>query len=265
MQLSTRRWGSNSTKAVVCIHGLTQQSEVFDQLGRKLAGLGMHVVAVDLRGHGKSAHDPPWTTQTHVDDMLETLDSMGITQAVFVGHSYGGRVAALSALTDPGRTTGVVLLETPHRLDAERALRTIEIERLDWSFATVDGVLEAVMANELMVKAPRDIVSRFVRHNVVSGPDGRVRLAFSRGAVVVAWNEMALPPVPIAPVPTLLVTAERSLTPCDEGNRAYRSILGQMLTEVKVPNGHNVLWESPNESTEAIVQFLETADMEGEQ
>jgi hypothetical protein len=35
--------------------------------------------------------------------------------------------------------------------------------------------------------------------------------------------------------------------------------LGDLLTTVTVPNGHNVLWESPAETIEAIEQFLDAS------
>jgi hypothetical protein len=36
----------------------------------------------------------------------------------------------------------------------------------------------------------------------------------------------------------------------------YRDALGDLLTEVTVPNGHNVLWESPAETLSAVGRFL---------
>jgi hypothetical protein len=56
-------------------------------------------------------------------------------------------------------------------------------------------------------------------------------------------------------VRTLIVWAAASLHDPDLEPR-YRDRLGEMLTVAKVPNGHNVLWESPLETAAAIERFL---------
>ncbi len=256
MILKTRQWGPERVDQVVCIHGLAQHSGVFDGLGQRLASHGYSVLGVDLRGHGGSSSEPPLNTDTHVRDVVETLDNAGVEQSLLVGHSYGGRVASTLAAEETQRTKGLALLDVPGSVSPARALRAIEIERLDWSFATVDGVIEAVLSSDLMAAPPRDVVATFVREDARKGPDGRFRLGFSPGAVVVAWSEMTLPPPPIAVIPTLLVRAAKPLPDTSERDSRYRESLGDLQTQVEVPNGHNVLWESPAETEAAIEAFI---------
>jgi lipase len=252
MLLKTRQWGPDSSDRIACIHGLTQHGGVFDALGQHLASRGHSVIAVDLRGHGGSGAEPPWNTETHARDVIETLDNAGVERVLWVGHSYGGRVAATLAATETERTGALALLETPLRVAPDRALRAIEIERLDWSFATVDGAIEAMLASELMPAAPRDIVEAFVKGDVRRGPDGRFRFGFSPGAAVVAWSEMTLPAPPIAQTPTLLVCAAKPLADTSERDQRYKEALGDLQVRVEVPNGHNVLWEAPAETLSAV-------------
>jgi lipase len=260
MLLNTRQWGPDGPTRVVCLHGLTQHAAVFDTLGQHLAAQGHSVLGVDLRGHGSSPSEPPWNTETHVQDVLETVAEAGVEEAVWIGHSFGGRVAATLAAAEPERTRGLALLETPPRVAPDRALRAIEIERLDWSFATVDGAIQAMLASKLMAAPPRDVVEAFVKDDVRRGPDGRFRFRFSPGAVVVAWNEMTLPPPPIAPTPTLLLSAAKPLADTEARDSHYREALEErLLASVQVPNGHNVLWEAPAETAAAIDDLLATA------
>jgi pimeloyl-ACP methyl ester carboxylesterase len=256
MLLKTRQWGPDKPKRIVCIHGLTQHAGVFDQLGRRLAARGHSVIGVDLRGHGGSKIEPPWNTDTHVRDVIETMDDAGVREALWIGHSFGGRIAATLAAANPELTCAVALLECPDRIPPDRALRAVEIERLDWSFATVDGAVEAMMASELMVAAPREVVTAFVKDDVRTGPDGRFRFRFSPGAAVVAWSEMTLEPPPIAEIPTLLVLAAKPLMDTGKRDQEYEKRLGELQTQVEVPNGHNVLWESPVETLGAIEEFV---------
>ncbi len=259
MLLKTRKWGPDKPTRIVCIHGLSHHAGIFDELGERLAAQGHSVIGVDLRGHGGSGSEPPWNTATHAQDVIETLDEEGVERALWIGHSFGGRIAALLAAGDAARTVGVALLETPMQVAPERALRTIEIERLDWSFATVDGAIEAMLSSDLMVAPPRDVVEAFVRDDIRRGPDGRFRFRVSPGAVVVAWSEMTLPPPPIARTPTLLVSAEKPLADTSDRDRLYREALGERQVQVVVPNGHNVLWEAPSETAVAIEEFIGSA------
>ena len=259
MVLKTRRWGSADTKGVVCIHGVAQHGGVFEELGGHLAALGHSVLAVDLRGHGGSDREPPWNVATHVADLLETLDAEGIERAALLGHSFGGLLAAAVAADSPERISSLALLDPGVEVPPARALRSAEIERLDWSFATVDGAVNALLSNEAIVASPREVVAAFAEKDLQKGPDGRFRFSFCPSTVVTAWSEMTLQAPPIARVPTLLAIAEVPLYDSSRQQQRYEEELGNLLTKVVVPNGHNVLWESPQETLGAVERFLEPA------
>ena len=259
MKLNTSRWGPADSSAIVCIHGVAQHGRVFADLGRRLAASGHSVVAVDLRGHGESGHEPPWNLDTHVADVAETIEALGIEQPTWVGHSFGGSVAAGLAARDPGSTQGVALLDPGLGVPPARALSSAESERRDGSVGTADGARNGLLSNVAIVASPREVVAAYVNDDVSKGPDGRFRFSFCPSAVVTAWSEMTLPPPPIAPVPTLFVVAEKPLFDGSRQQQRYEDELGELLTKVSVPNGHNVLWESPGETLDAIERFLEPA------
>lgn len=256
MLLKTRRWGEPGPTAVVCVHGVAQRGGVFAELGERLAAAGHSVLAVDLRGHGESGREPPWSVDTHVADLLETLDANGVERMSWVGHSFGGRLAAAVVVRAEDRTDRLALLDPGLEVPVDRALRGAEIDRLDWSFATVDGAVNALLSNDSVVAAPREVVAAYVRDDVRKGPDGRLRFSHSPAAAVVAWSEMALPPPPIARVPTLALLAGAPLYDVGAQVARYEEELGSLLTAVTVPNGHNVLWESPAETIAAVERFL---------
>lgn len=257
MLLNTHSWGTPTPDRVICIHGIGVHGGIFHELGERLAELGRSVLAVDLRGHGGSEREPPWRVDTHVSDVLETLDAEGVEKVTWIGHSFGGLVAAALAARSPQRTAQVVLLDPGLSVPPDRALRSAEIERLDWSFATVDGAVNAMLSSDTIVAAPAEIVAAFVKDDVKRGPDERYRFSYCPSAVVTAWSEMTLPPPPVARVPTLLLGAETSLFDGSSQRRRYEEELGELLTTAVVPNGHNVLWESPEETIAAVVRHLE--------
>jgi lipase len=254
--LHTRSWGSGDAGAVVCVHGIAQHGGIFETLGRGLAEQGYQVVAVDLRGHGSSDREPPWDTETHLDDLVATVDSLGVAAATWVGHSFGGRLAAVLADRDPQRVGRLVLLDPGFSVPPAHALKSAEVDRLDWSFATVDGAVNALLSSDTVVAAPRETVAAFAADYLRRGSDGRLRFDYSPAAAVVAWSEVTRPSPPIAPIPTLLVRPVASAIHSRPEDRRYRDALGSLLTMAAVPHGHNVLWESPLETAAAISGFL---------
>jgi lipase len=257
MVLNTRRWGFQKNEAVVCIHGAAQHGGIYEPLARRLTARDHFVVATDLRGHGGSPPDPPWNTETHAHDVLATMDELGIERATLVGHSFGALVAAVIAGSAEERVQRLVLLDPGIELPADQALRYVEIDRLDWSFSTPEGALNALLSSDRIVAAPRETVAAFVKDDVERGPDGLYRFSYSPGTAVVIWSEVARPAPPIAQVPTLVVRGVSSFIDGRAQDRRYRDELGSLLTIKAVPNGHNVLWEASKETESAIEEFLD--------
>ena len=65
------------------------------------------VVAVDLRGFGETPN--PSAPFSHVEDLCDVLDELGIESAAVVGGSLGGRVSLELALAHPERVSALVL------------------------------------------------------------------------------------------------------------------------------------------------------------
>jgi lipase len=256
VRLNFRRWGSGDVGSVICVHGLTQHGGIFEQLGRRLGEDGHPVASVDLRGHGSSGREPPWNTESHVGDLLETADGLGIERAIWIGHSFGGRMIAALAAAAPERVEALVLLDPGFEVPPAYALESAEVERLDWSFASVEGAVNALLSSDSVIAAPKEVVTAYAESDLKRGADGRLRFGFSPSAAVVAWNELTLPAPEIAQVPTLLLRPVTSAVHNRGDDRRYRGALGSLLTMAAVPNGHNVLWESPRETEAAIVDFL---------
>jgi len=72
------------------------------------------VIALDLRGHGRSDKPPgEYRMATLQADLVNVLDTLGVNQKiVLVGHSFGGAVAAEFAVAYPERVERLVLLAT---------------------------------------------------------------------------------------------------------------------------------------------------------
>lgn len=98
--------------AVVFIHGLAASTYSWRHQLEPVLQDGYRVVAFDNRGFGFSDHpDSGYANADYAHLVVALLDSLGIGDAVLVGHSMGGAIAAEVALTAPDRVRGLVLID----------------------------------------------------------------------------------------------------------------------------------------------------------
>ena len=107
MRLHVHEWGDPTAPTVVCLHGVMAHGARFRKLAEERLAERFHVLAPDLRGHGRSGWDEPWTLEAHVDDLLET----GGGPAAWIGHSFGGRLAHELAARRPELVERAALLD----------------------------------------------------------------------------------------------------------------------------------------------------------
>lgn len=97
---------------VICIHGLTRNSADFGALAPEIAATGRRVLAVDVRGRGRSqyAGDPmTYRPDVYAKDILALLEQTGIAKAVFVGTSMGGLITMTLAGAHAKKIAGAVI------------------------------------------------------------------------------------------------------------------------------------------------------------
>ena len=112
---------------VVLIHGITGSLAMwYMNIGPALAK-EYRVTMYDLRGHGYTDAPPTgYTTADMAEDLHGLLDEIGIAQAHFLGHSYGGAVALHLGALYPERVKGLILADSG--VPALLSLRTLK----DW-------------------------------------------------------------------------------------------------------------------------------------
>jgi len=113
--IATYEWGDPDAPTVVAVHGFASSAIAnWHVTGwtRDLTRAGLHVIALDQRGHGasdKPHHPGDYTMELLVADLLGVVDTYLIDDFALLGYSLGARVGWHAALDLPDRLTRAVL------------------------------------------------------------------------------------------------------------------------------------------------------------
>ena len=105
---------AGSGEPALLLHGITLGAVHWAPL---MAGLpSLRCIAVDMPGHGKSSgvdYTGVDLRRWHTAMLEHCLDTLGMSSAHLIGHSYGGMFALWLALDAPGRVRSVTSIGTP--------------------------------------------------------------------------------------------------------------------------------------------------------
>ncbi|XP_070271671.1 bifunctional epoxide hydrolase 2 isoform X2 [Myotis yumanensis] len=105
-----------SGPAVCLCHGFPESWFSWRYQIPALVQAGFRVLAMDMKGYGDSSAPDEieeYSLEILCKDMVTFLDKLGILQAVFIGHDWGGMLVWSMALFYPERVRAVASLNTP--------------------------------------------------------------------------------------------------------------------------------------------------------
>jgi pimeloyl-ACP methyl ester carboxylesterase len=182
-RLATFRLGAQHPEAplVLAIHGITSSSRTWLAIAREL-GDRAALVAVDLRGRGRSNElPPPFGLDAHVRDMIAVLDHLGLERATVAGHSLGAYVAARLATAHPDRVERLVLVDggltipESEGVDKEKFIEEFlgaTLARLEMTFPDLDAYVAWWREHPAFADtdvAPADL-EQYAAHDLVGDP-----------------------------------------------------------------------------------------------
>ncbi|MCU1452978.1 MAG: putative hydrolase or acyltransferase of alpha/beta superfamily [Acidimicrobiales bacterium] len=151
---------------IVLVHGFTAEGVLYAQTLSRLVSAGYKVVAIDTAGHGSTQGLPTGgaTLSAYSRLLGRVVDELGIRQAVFAGHSMGGRIVTELCASDPSRALAVILLDA---IVGEPWDRLVNLSRFNpLVLAGIGAILLAdSVSTAPMLKDPRQAVKlgRLVR------------------------------------------------------------------------------------------------------
>lgn len=129
---------------VVFANSLGTDLRLWDKVIALLPQEGLRLIRFDKRGHGlSSCPPPPYTMQGLSDDTEQLLNTIGISNCVFVGLSIGGMIGQLLASRRPDLIRGMVLSNTAAKMGTPEMWQDrIDRIRQDGIDAMADAILE---------------------------------------------------------------------------------------------------------------------------
>ncbi len=243
-------------RAVVFLHGMTGSTQDWASQMSLLSPKYM-VVALDHRGHGKSAapsKPEEYYIPILVDDVFDLLRMLNIKKCCLVGHSLSGHVALQFALEHQNMLAALVLVGTSSEAfttNAESAKlrqRVAEVARSQG----MEAAFEYDAANnpqriEMFQKKPEQ---REVRRRKIMMTSLEGYLYMGGGT-----REPLTPRLSEIRVPTLICRGEEDMIPAKAAQVLKDGIAGSELVTVKGA-GHSPHEEAPDVFNEALLKFL---------
>jgi len=220
------------------------------------------VVALDLRGHGRSEWADTYTASAMADDVVAAIESLHLAPSHLVGHSMGGMVALLVAARRPDLVDRLVVIDVgPDSLVGEFADGLSDwLTMLGETRYTGHDDASRIWLDGNPLARP-ELIAHYVEHNLVTGPDGRWGWRFDAAGLVgfvtdgVTTHEL-WEAVDVIDQPTLLIRGESSPVFSRVHAQEMMVRLGD-ASLVEIPAGaHDLGVEQPEAVTRAIESFL---------
>ena len=190
MLLNTLQFNPSGSHPLVVLHGLfgaqdnwRSQTVVWAQ--------DRHVITMDLRNHGMSAHDPLIDYASMSDDVIESLDLLGLEQVDLLGHSMGGKVAMQLALNHGQRLRSVLVADIapvvyePRHQSILAGLNSIHL-------ATLKSRKQAL--GLLMEYEPDNRVCQFLLKSLYKNEVGQFALRYNLTAINANYHAISAAP-----------------------------------------------------------------------
>lgn len=248
-------FGGDQGPPLLFLHGSFGHARVWDFVIRALP-MRQRVLALDLRGHGDSAHDPSgrYPFEHLVGDVEVAVRACG-GRPVLAGHSVGSAVAMYYAGRHPGMLTGAVFM------DIDPIPPEYQIDHLHDTGANApkryDVFARAVARESRVAPAAAAAVHEHLARHAYRREDGALVQKFDQAflATIERWD--ARPFLPGVAVPALALRGAESFVNTDEGYRMLLELLPDARGELIPGASHQLHLDAPEAVARAIAAFVE--------
>ena len=230
---------------MVLLHAGIADRSMWDEHLEPLAAAGYRVVAVDLPGFGEAASERE--PVAHWEDVVETMDALGIERAALVGDSFGAAVALRVAALHPQRVSSLLLFSSaaaPEPDPSPELLAVWEAEEGAIEAGDAEKAVEAVVAAWV-----RPAASDEVRQRIATMQRRNYELHGSEQELEQAPDPLEEDPALLSAItcPTLIAAGEEDMVDFKNAVGELKVGLPQATTTLIPDCGHLAPLEAPEE------------------
>lgn len=238
--------------AVVFIHGNACDHTVWALQTRWFAYHGFSVLAIDLPGNGRSEGPMPDSVEAFADWMPKLLDAAGVRQAALIGHSMGALIGLETAARHPDRVSKLSLLGFAFPMAVNPELQALAdsgaytvVELMnDWMIAKKNQIGGNRVPGLYLLADSIRLVDRAPRESLALG--FRLCNAYQNGKTAVA----------AIGCPVQIVAGERDIMTPLRAARGWASAFKDGRIDVLPDCGHMMMGERPDETLDALKNFI---------
>ncbi|HEX7610176.1 MAG TPA: alpha/beta fold hydrolase [Solirubrobacteraceae bacterium] len=244
---------AGSGPAVVLLHAGVADRSMWDEHLQPLAEEGLRVLALDLPGFGdappSTVEDAPW------NDVLETMDALGIERAALVGNSFGALVALRVAAIAPERVSRLALISAsaPDIEPSAELQAAWQAEEEAMESDDIDGAVRAVLDAWLLPDAPARL-----RERVAAMQQRALELQAAAPEVPEGLDPIERDPDALSRIgcPTLIATGRHDMPDFYAGAEALAAAMPVAGHAVVLDAGHLTPLEQPVAFRELLLSLM---------
>ena len=259
MKLNSTEFNAGASCPLVVLHGLFGAQDNWRSQALEWAQ-NQHVITMDLRNHGFSAHAPLMDYLSMSEDVLETLDFLKLTKVNLLGHSMGGKVAMQLALNHPLRINSLLVADIAPVAYAARHQKILSgLNAID--LRTLRSRKQAL---ELLIKYEPDArVCQFLLKSIYKDEAGQFALRYNLDAIEA--NYASISAAPMANIksctgymgPTLVIKGANSAYILPKHKASFDAFLPNAQLKIMTNCGHWLHAEKPELFCSLVSHFLD--------
>ncbi len=126
------RTGQGKKEPIILVHGFSDNGLCWTPVAREL-GKKYDVIMPDMKSHGLSARICEEEPIDMASDLVQLIQSLGVSRPIIVGHSMGAMIAFQAGVQYPDLAKAMVLEDPPWLLSQQREDNKSEERMLEWA------------------------------------------------------------------------------------------------------------------------------------
>lgn len=178
-------WGEELDSVILLLHATGFHARCWDQTVAQLK-IKRRVLALDMRGHGRSEKTGPFTWTDFGHDVIAFIDALALNSITVAGHSMGGYCALFAAAHRPNSIDSLVLVdpvilspeEYANRLDSKSMdVRQHPIARRRNNWSSPDQMFENFQNRHPFSLWKKEVLRNYCDFGLLPSQDGEFELA----------------------------------------------------------------------------------------